>query len=53
MLAYGEALKEVEVYGTCPRARRIAAAALRGAPERLRTASAVPHVDHIARGLHG
>jgi hypothetical protein len=44
VLAYGEALKEIEVYGSDPSARGTAAAALRRAPERLRAAPPVPHV---------
>ena len=43
VLAYGEALKEIEVYGSDPSARGTAAAALRRAPERLRAAPPVPH----------
>jgi hypothetical protein len=53
VLAYGEALKEIEVYGGCAEARKTAAKALRRAPERLTSAPPVPHLDHIARGLHG
>ena len=53
VLAYGEALKEIEVYGGCAEARKTAAKALRRAPERLTAAPPVPHLDHIARGLHG
>jgi hypothetical protein len=47
VLAYGEALKEIEVYGVDPTARSTAAAALRRAPERLNAAAPVPH---LARG---
>jgi hypothetical protein len=51
VLAYGEALKEIEVYGGDPTARSTAAAALRRAPERLDAPAPVPH---LARGrLHG
>ena len=53
VLAYGEALKEIEVYGSCAESRKTAAKALRRVPERLRAAPAVPHLDHIARGFHG
>ena len=53
VLAYGEALKEIEVYGGCAEARRTAAKALRRAPERLTAAPPVPHLDHIARSHHG
>lgn len=47
VLAYGEALKEIEVYGRDPSMRSTAAAALRRAPERLRAPGMVPH---LARG---
>ena len=40
VLAYGEALKEIEVYGRDPSVRSTAAAALRRAPERLEAAAA-------------
>jgi len=51
VLAYGEALKEIEVYGGDPSARSTAAAALRRAPERLRAPAPVPH---LARSqVHG
>jgi hypothetical protein len=51
VLAYGEALKEIEVYGADPTARTTAAAALRRTPERLSAAAPVPH---LASGrLHG
>jgi hypothetical protein len=53
VLTYGEALKSIEVYGRCAEARGTAARALRRAPERLHAAPPVPHLDHIARGLHG
>jgi hypothetical protein len=44
VLAYGEALKEIEVYGRDPSVRSTAAAALRRAPERLRAPAPVPHL---------
>ncbi len=43
VLAYGEALKAIAVYGADARTRKTAAVALRRAPERLRTAPPVPH----------
>jgi hypothetical protein len=42
VLAYGEALKAIAVYGADARTRRTAAVALRRAPERLRAAPPVP-----------
>jgi hypothetical protein len=53
VFAYGEALKEIEVYGGCAETRKTAAKALRRAPERLRAAPPVPRLNHLARGLHG
>ena len=44
VLAYGEALKEIEVYGVDPTARSTAAAALRRSPERLKAAGPVPRL---------
>lgn len=51
VLAYGEALKEIEVYGADPAARSTAAAALKRAPERLGTPRPVPHLG--SGSLHG
>jgi hypothetical protein len=42
VLAYGEALKAIAVYGADARTRKTAAVALRRAPERLRTALPAP-----------
>ena len=51
VLAYGEALKEIEVYGRDPSVRSTAAAALRRAPVRL---EAPRPVRHLPRGTaHG
>jgi len=50
VLAYGEALKEIEVYGVDPMARSTAAAALKRAPERLGAPRPVPH---LGGSLHG
>lgn len=49
VLAYGEALKEIEVYGGCAESRKTAAKALRRAPERLRAAPPVPRLDPAVR----
>jgi hypothetical protein len=51
VLAYGEALKEIEVYGSDPSVRSTAAAALRRAPERLRSPAPVPRLSR--GGIHG
>jgi hypothetical protein len=51
VLAYGEALKEIEVYGGDASARSTAAAALRRSPERLRAPAPVPHL--VRSRVHG
>jgi len=51
VLAYGEALKEIEVYGRDPSVRSTAAAALRRAPARLQAPDPVPHLTR--GGVYG
>ena len=51
VLAFGEALKEIEVYGPDPSVRSTAAAALRRAPVRLEAPQPVPHLTRGA--AHG
>ena len=51
VLAFGEALKEIEVYGRDPSVRSTAAAALRRAPVRLEAPQPVPHLTR--GGIHG
>jgi hypothetical protein len=54
VLAYGEALKAIQIYGTDADARTTAAAALRRAPVPLRAAPPVPRFAGDARGCaHG
>jgi hypothetical protein len=50
VLAYGEALKAIQVYGPDEETRKTAAAALRRAPERLRAAPPVPQLDRSSTG---